>query len=115
MTRWWYPDTDEWKRWIHESEWNVLESWLDDYRNYNAKRNQFQMRAAGFLIIMMLAGLPMMIGGYIVHPILGFAIAIVNWTLLGYVIYLMWKNHELATDYDKGYPQNLAHPGRIYR
>ena len=59
--------------------------------------------------------MPAIIVGSIINPILGAIAAIINFIVLGYLFYLMYAHHKLATDYDKEYPQSLVHPNKVYK
>jgi len=44
MTKWFYPDTDEWKQWVYNSDWETLDSWASNYKSYNEHLDKIELK-----------------------------------------------------------------------
>jgi hypothetical protein len=115
MIKWSYPDTDEWKQWIYNSDWRTLDSWETEYKRHNENLDKLEVKEGVALVLMLFVFMPAIAIGAMIHPVLGVIAIILGFIVTIYIVYLMFEHHKVATDYDKGYPQSLVHPLKAYK
>ncbi|MEW5761399.1 MAG: hypothetical protein AB1779_11610 [Candidatus Thermoplasmatota archaeon] len=122
MIKWIYPRTDEWKHWVWNSDWTTINSWESGYWEHERIKRQYVDKFVTTFAILFFVYIPLAIIVIIflmimrIDPdiIAAFVLPITLLALI-YTFYQLFKKVSYIAKYLKGYPQNLAHPKKIYR
>jgi hypothetical protein len=88
---------------------------VERFKQYESRLDRLELKEVGVLVFMIAVCMPAFIAAAVINPVLGVFAAILLFAILGYELSLIYRHHKIAVDYDKGYPQSLVHPNRIYK